>query len=326
MDVRTLNNLFGLLAVAAMAVAAVAWVGVLAVRRNQALRERLQVDLGSNLRWLAFVIATVTTIGSLYYSEVRGFLPCELCWLQRDLMYPLVVVLFVGTLRRDRGLGWYVLPFAVIGPLVSSYHLLVENVSWFKEGSTCSLSCAEPPIRVLFHFVSLAFMALSAFLAIGGLVALDAVLHRGDESRIDRRGGSVPLRAVALVAVLVPFAIGLFQTQVQNEYLADQLWYPRVAVYPLVFLIAVALARRARDLAWYSLPFVAVALILLARYFAAPPAVADPTGWWAAVAAAGAAVAGVALVLDSRAGGAASEPDASGKNGDSVRADLEVSR
>ncbi|MYB29272.1 MAG: disulfide bond formation protein B, partial [Acidimicrobiaceae bacterium] len=32
---------------------------------------------------LALAIATVSTAGSLYYSEVAGYLPCEMCWYQR---------------------------------------------------------------------------------------------------------------------------------------------------------------------------------------------------------------------------------------------------
>ena len=53
----------------------------------------------------AWIVATVTTLGSLYYSEHAGFVPCELCWYQRIVMYPLVIVLGVGVAAaRPRGL------------------------------------------------------------------------------------------------------------------------------------------------------------------------------------------------------------------------------
>ncbi len=29
---------------------------------------------------LAWLVALVATLGSLYYSEVRNFIPCTLCW------------------------------------------------------------------------------------------------------------------------------------------------------------------------------------------------------------------------------------------------------
>ena len=53
---------------------------------------------------LALLVALVATLGSLYYSEVRGFIPCTLCWYQRILMYPLVAILLVGLLRRSLAL------------------------------------------------------------------------------------------------------------------------------------------------------------------------------------------------------------------------------
>ena len=63
--------------------------------------------------WLAFIIALAATLGSLYYSEIAGFIPCRLCWYQRILMYPLVAVTFVGALRRDDFLPSYVLPLSI---------------------------------------------------------------------------------------------------------------------------------------------------------------------------------------------------------------------
>ena len=45
---------------------------------------------------LAFSVAAVSTAGSFWFSEVGGFVPCEFCWYQRILMYPLVVVLGVA--------------------------------------------------------------------------------------------------------------------------------------------------------------------------------------------------------------------------------------
>ena len=59
---------------------------------------------------LAAVVAVVATAGSLYFSEVADFVPCRLCWFQRICMYPLVAVLVVGAMLRDRNARWYALP------------------------------------------------------------------------------------------------------------------------------------------------------------------------------------------------------------------------
>jgi hypothetical protein len=36
--------------------------------------------------WLAFVASATATAGSLFFSEVAHFVPCELCWYQRIFM------------------------------------------------------------------------------------------------------------------------------------------------------------------------------------------------------------------------------------------------
>ena len=77
-----------------------------------------------NRLYLAWVVALVATLGSLYFSEVRGFVPCVLCWFQRIAMYPLVFVLGVAAFRADLGGRVYALPLAVVGFAVA----LVQNL------------------------------------------------------------------------------------------------------------------------------------------------------------------------------------------------------
>ena len=97
-------------------------------------------------------------------------MPCQLCWYQRIAMYPLAPVLLVAALRRDRAVRWYVGPIAAIGAVISTYHYLVE---WRPslDGGVCGIgpSCADIWFREL-GFATLAFMALSGFIAILVLV------------------------------------------------------------------------------------------------------------------------------------------------------------
>lgn len=113
--------------------------------------------------WLAFAVALVAMLGSLYYSEVAGFLPCRLCWYQRILMYPLVAVTFVGALRRDDYLPGYVLPLSITGMGVSAYHYLMEK-GVVPASATCS---ADVPCNITYvnylGFITIAFMAFVAF-------------------------------------------------------------------------------------------------------------------------------------------------------------------
>ena len=68
------------------------------------------VEQGFSIAW---VIATVATFGSLYFSEIMGYMPCNLCWYQRILMYPLVIVLGIATARKDLNQTIYVLPITI---------------------------------------------------------------------------------------------------------------------------------------------------------------------------------------------------------------------
>jgi disulfide bond formation protein DsbB len=124
---------------------------------------------------VAWIVAVVTTAGSLYYSEYLGFLPCELCWYQRILMYPLTIVLGVGVVRRDSKVWITGLVFVALGAPLSMYHWLVERVPSFAESSSCSLAapCSAPYFEK-HGFITLAWMCLSSFLLIGALLTLVA--------------------------------------------------------------------------------------------------------------------------------------------------------
>ncbi len=120
-------------------------------------------DLGRNATWLAWVVALVTTLGSLYLSEIAHFTPCPLCWYQRILMYPLTLALLVGALRRDRMVWTYVLPPALLGMAFAVYHTQLQA---FPHQTSSFCKAAEPcMVRYVweFGFVSIPFMSLSAF-------------------------------------------------------------------------------------------------------------------------------------------------------------------
>ncbi|HAZ35597.1 MAG TPA: disulfide bond formation protein B [Acidimicrobiaceae bacterium] len=118
---------------------------------------------------LAFSVVAVSTAASLWFSEVAGFVPCELCWYQRIAMYPLVVILGVATWRSDPDPRWRVLPFSVTGLLVSAYHYQLQLFP--EQGSSCDV--AAPCTRQWvdqFGFVSIPFMAFCGFAAVTALV------------------------------------------------------------------------------------------------------------------------------------------------------------
>jgi disulfide bond formation protein DsbB len=132
--------------------------------------------------WLAFAVALTATAGSLYLSEVAGFIPCTLCWYQRIAMYPLVVVLGIAAWRGDRGIRRYVAPVAAIGAAIAAYHVALQRLPGLPSGG-CSLDAPCTAIYVeRFGFVTIPVMALVAFLAI--IALLLGLLPSGAHSQI----------------------------------------------------------------------------------------------------------------------------------------------
>jgi disulfide bond formation protein DsbB len=178
-SVRVANTFFTVLALCADAVVAVALVVGVVALVSRTVRARV-VDVAQAIAPqtvpLAFVVVVVTTAGSLYYSEYVGYPPCTLCWYQRICMYPLVAVLGVAWLRRDRRVWPTVVPFVAVGAPLALYHWLVERVSWFASTSSCSaeVPCSAPWFEKL-GFVTLAWMDLSAFLLVGTLMLIAVV-------------------------------------------------------------------------------------------------------------------------------------------------------
>ena len=196
MSVRAFSLFFALLTVGANAVVLLSLILAVSARFSEgsafALRWLRGMVGGSSLV-LAWIVALVATLGSLYYSEVAHFPPCKLCWYQRIAMYPLAVVLAIAALRSDRLIRRYVLPVVAIGAAISIYHYQLERFP-----SQASLSCSvDVPCTTVwvwqFHYISIPFMALSAFALIATLLRLggppeEGLDEDGFESTIETGG------------------------------------------------------------------------------------------------------------------------------------------
>ena len=90
---------------------------------------RIKTDGASNkskpqgfLLYIAWVVSLIAMFGSLYFSEMKGYIPCELCWYQRIFMYPLTLILGIGTFQNDSSVKKFVLPLSLIGGIISLMH------------------------------------------------------------------------------------------------------------------------------------------------------------------------------------------------------------
>lgn len=138
---------------------------------------RVKNQQGQTWLALAAVQAIIAMLGSLYFSQIAGFVPCELCWCQRICMYPLAVMLPTALLTRDRSVFLrYAAPLVTIGWLFSLYHNAIYYISMYQalHPSTLVTACvvsgpSSCTTRYIdwFGFITIPFLSFIAFSVIG---------------------------------------------------------------------------------------------------------------------------------------------------------------
>jgi disulfide bond formation protein DsbB len=117
---------------------------------------------------MATLVATVATGGCLYLSLGLGLIPCDLCWYQRILMYPLVVVLGVATLEERPGAARTAFPFVIGGTAIAGYHTYLQ-VSHTAASYTVG-GCGSIQYALLGGLLTIPRLSLLAFVMIGVLL------------------------------------------------------------------------------------------------------------------------------------------------------------
>lgn len=121
--------------------------------------------------FFAWLLATMATLGALFFSEIMGFAPCVLCWYQRIAMFPLVLILAAGLLPFDARVVRYALPLALAGLAVALFHVAVvagwipENLQPCRQG----IPCAEVQVRWL-GFITIPLLSMLSFLGVTALL------------------------------------------------------------------------------------------------------------------------------------------------------------
>jgi disulfide bond formation protein DsbB len=137
-------------------------------------------DKKSNMNWtilfLCWLLAALSTTGSVFFSSVMEYAPCILCWYQRIGLFPLVLILGAGLVSFDRSVVKYSLPLALVGWMIALYHSLLYSGIIPKSIQPCSqgVSCTEEYIN-LFGFITIPMLSLISFSII---IALLLILQR----------------------------------------------------------------------------------------------------------------------------------------------------
>jgi len=140
-----------------------------------------QSDQAAKTNWtllfMGWLLVSVSTTISLFFSSVLEYEPCVLCWYQRICLFPMVFILAAGLFPNfDKSVIKYALPLSIAGGLTAFYHSLLyagiipESIQPCSQGVSCTEKYFE-----LFGFVSIPMLS---FIAFSTLVALLLILKR----------------------------------------------------------------------------------------------------------------------------------------------------
>lgn len=129
--------------------------------------EEFQSFLDRRYREIGFVFTLLATSGSLYLSNFLGWEPCRLCWYQRILMYPLVILFGMSLFLDNDDVADYTLPLSLTGLAIAVYHYMIQFLPALqsKGCSITSVSC-EATYTFYYGHITIPVMAAAAFAAV----------------------------------------------------------------------------------------------------------------------------------------------------------------
>ncbi len=162
---NTIVSLFVLLGHIALVVLALGFIYVRYMKKQlpDFLWEKWKF-IEDNSLLFAFILALLGVIGSLIYSEVFRYAPCNLCWIQRILIYPQVIILGVALYKKERHIFDYVIGLNLLGVLFATYQYTLQMMNFT---GSCPIGLGEVSCftkEVLqFGYITLPLMSLTLF-------------------------------------------------------------------------------------------------------------------------------------------------------------------
>ncbi|KKU51185.1 MAG: BdbC [Parcubacteria group bacterium GW2011_GWA2_47_10b] len=130
---------------------------------------------------IGFLVSFGSVVASMYYSNIVGFTPCTLCWVQRIFLYPQALIFGIALFKRDFGVADYILGLSIVGGAVALYHTYIQfGGAPLVPCSAEVISCSQR-FFVEFGYITIPTMSLSAFVLIAlcmvALKRVPPVLH-----------------------------------------------------------------------------------------------------------------------------------------------------
>lgn len=112
-------------------------------------------------------------LGSLYFSDIKGYAPCLLCWWQRIFIFGIALLSLTGDIRKRPILQRQVMTFSIIGGGIAILHNIIDI---FPTGlDVCGANGPSCLARYVYEFGYITIPMMSLTLLVGGfLIALIA--------------------------------------------------------------------------------------------------------------------------------------------------------
>ncbi len=132
------------------------------------LGRKINYFLSDNYLLFGLIFTLIGTLGSLYYSEVLGYEPCRLCWYQRILLYPQVIIFSIALFKKDNSIAKYILTLSAIGILISGFHYYLQITKTHSFACSIvgySVSCLQT-FFLNYGYITIPIMSFTVFLTL----------------------------------------------------------------------------------------------------------------------------------------------------------------
>lgn len=140
-------------------------IGMLLLFMKREFRNWVYGVVNIHAKVILIVIILGAMAGSYIQSLVIGFPPCELCWTQRLMLIPQLLVLVWAILKKKANdIIMFLLPLSVIGAVVALYQSFVQ---WGIGGSLLGCTsvggdCAKIYV-IEYGYITIPFMSFTIF-------------------------------------------------------------------------------------------------------------------------------------------------------------------
>lgn len=130
---------------------------------------------------VVFLVSAFAALLTLVYSEVFGFIPCGLCWMERVFLYPIVIISLLALYKlrhgvRDTAVADYGIALSGIGAVIATYH------HYLQMGGSALIACptagegVDCAKRVIFEFGYVTFPLMAA--AVFAFIIMTLLVYR----------------------------------------------------------------------------------------------------------------------------------------------------